>query len=220
MKKHTKFIFTLLASACLISISTQSMALNMGDEDKLKELERAMSGAPTSNAGAGEGAAPVETLTKKKRTRAIVFDAEPAADAAPVATSVAVVAAKSGQAHDCKALPTDAKITPVDFAIQFKVGSADVAASSEDTLRQIAKILSLAPDKCILIEGHSDATGNADSNLSLSKDRASSVVKFIVDKAGMDTNRLTAVGKGQSEPLKNLDPRDPKNRRVVFKVVG
>ena len=78
----------------------------------------------------------------------------------------------------------------------------------------------MAPDKCILIEGHSDATGNADSNLSLSKDRASSVVKFIVDKAGMDTNRLTAVGKGQSEPLKNLDPRDPKNRRVVFKVVG
>jgi flagellar motor protein MotB len=47
-----------------------------------------------------------------------------------------------------------------------------------------------------------------------------SVVKFIVEKAGLDASRLVPVGKGPTEPLSNLDPRDAKNRRVVFKVVG
>ncbi len=56
--------------------------------------------------------------------------------------------------------------------------------------------------------------------MTLSRERAGSVVKFIVERAGMDRNRLVAIGKGPNEPLKNLDPRDSKNRRVVFKVVG
>ena len=117
-------------------------------------------------------------------------------------------------------MPSDAKAITVDFAIQFKVGSADVAPASEDTLRQISKILALSPDRCVLVEGHTDASGNADANMTLSRERAGSVVKFIVERAGMDRNRLVAIGKGPNEPLKNLDPRDPKNRRVVFKVVG
>ena len=216
MKISNSFL-SAVAAACLISVTTSSMALNLGDEEKLKELERAMSGASSSSA---EGEAPLETLTKKKRTRAIVFDSEQQADATTATKTTVAAVAKPTRIQDCKAPPTDVRITPVDFAIQFKAGSADVAPSSEDTLRQIAKILSLSPDKCVLIEGHSDASGNPDSNLSLSRDRANSVYKFIVDKSGMDAGRITAVGKGQSEPLKNLDPRDPKNRRVVFKVVG
>ncbi len=212
---NTNRLLSTLASVCLLSFASSSMALNLGDEEKLRELERAMGAAGT----AAEGEPAPETLTKKKRTRAIVFDAEPQAESTASSTTVAS-AAKSSRIQDCKAPPSDARVTPVDFAIQFKAGSADIASSSEDTLKQIAKILSLSPDKCVLIEGHSDASGNPDRNLLLSRDRANSVYKFIVDKSGMDSGRISAVGKGQTEPLKNLDPRDPKNRRVVFKVVG
>jgi outer membrane protein OmpA-like peptidoglycan-associated protein len=112
------------------------------------------------------------------------------------------------------------KATAVDFAIQFKVGSAEVAPSSEGVLREIAKILALSPDRCVLVEGHTDASGNADKNMALSRERAGSVVRFIVEKTGLDRNRLVPIGKGSSDPLQNLDQRDPKNRRVVFKVVG
>ena len=201
MNKRTNFLFSALVAGLLSISAVSSSALGLADEAKLKELEQAMKG-PTDAA-----------VVKKPRTRAIVFDND-TSQVAPVVES------KPARVSDCSALPPDAKAVTVDFAIQFKVGSADVAPASEDTLRQIAKILALSPDRCVLVEGHSDATGNLDVNMSLSRDRAMSVVKFIVDKAGMDKTRLVAIGKGPNEPLKNLDPRDPKNRRVVFKVVG
>jgi len=202
MDKRTGFVLSALAAGLLSLSAFSSSAFGAGDEAKLKELERAMN-------------APVEgSIAKKPRTRAIVFDAEPAQAAAPTSEP------KAASAADCGSLPPDVKATAVDFAIQFKVGSAEIAPASEDVLRQISKILTLSPDRCVLVEGHTDASGNADKNIALSRERAGSVAKFIVEKAGMDRNRLVPIGKGSSDPLKNLDPRDPKNRRVVFKVVG
>ena len=202
MTMRSKFIASAVLGGVLSMFVVSSFALGAGDAEKLKELEQAMR-------------APAETtVVKKPRTRAIVFDNDATQSAAPAVES------KPARVADCSALPPDVKSVTVDFAIQFKVGSADVAPASEDTLRQISKILALSPDRCVLVEGHSDASGNLDVNMSLSRDRAASVVKFIVDKAGMDKTRFSAIGKGPNEPLKNLDPRDPKNRRVVFKVVG
>lgn len=204
MNNRTGLLLSALAAG-LLSLSVLSpVAFGAGDEAKLKELERAMN-------------APVEGgVVKKPRTRAIVFDNDPASSEAAAPANQP----KAASASDCSSLSPDVKATAVDFSIQFKVGSAEVAPASEDVLRQISKILALSPDRCVLVEGHTDASGSADKNMSLSRDRAGSVVKFIVEKTGMDRNRLVPVGKGSSDPLKNLDPRDSKNRRVVFKVVG
>jgi outer membrane protein OmpA-like peptidoglycan-associated protein len=179
-------------------------AQDMGDqESKLKSLENAMKGdAPAAS--------------PKRRTRSIVFEAD--ADSAPAPT--AAVAAAAGRINDCKVIPANAKVTPVDFAIQFRSGRAEIAPGSEETLRQIGKILALSPDRCIVVEGHTDAAGSLDQNMVLSKERSVSVVKFITEKAGLDASRLVPIGKGPTEPIMNLDPRDAKNRRVVFKVVG
>lgn len=151
---------------------------------------------------------------KKKRTRAIVFDGD-APQQAPAAA-----AAAAGGALDCAALPPDVKATAVQFPIQFRPGSATITAASGNTLVEIAKILSLTPDRCIIVEGHTDAEGNADRNMALSRDRANAVVKFISDKGAVERRRLVPVGKGSTDPLKDLDPRDSRNRRVVFKVVA
>jgi len=202
MNKRSGFVLSALAAGLLSLSAFSSVAFGAGDEAKLKELERAMNAPAERN------------IVKKPRTRAIVFDNEPEQAAAPASEPKAV------SAGDCSTLSPDVKATAVDFVIQFKIGSAEVAESSEMLLRQIAKVLALSPDRCVLVEGHTDATGNADRNMILSRERAGSVVKFIVEKAGMDRNRFVPIGKGPSDPLKNLDPRDPKNRRVVFKVVG
>ena len=193
--------------ACLLALGTTPARADDESAAKLKELERAMS-APASEAAPG-------LPGHKRRTRAIVFDNAPQDSAMPEPASE--VKAKP---TDCSALPPDVKAKAVDFAIQFKVGSADLTPAAELTLSDIGKILAMAPDRCVLVEGHTDSSGNADKNLALSKDRAASVVRFIAEKGGVDRKRLVPLGKGSSDPLNNLDPRDPKNRRVVFKVVA
>ncbi len=185
------------------------------DSDKLKELERAMTTPPAA----------VE-ITKKPRTRAIVFDVQPEGGAAtekvkePVENNVTsnIESVATANIFDCNAIAQDAKMHVVDFTIQFKLGSSNIAPESEKVLYEIAKILSLSK-RCVVIEGHTDISGNYDRNMVLSKERAESVIDFISEKAALDKKRFVAVGKGSTEPLKNLDPRSPHNRRVAFKVV-
>jgi len=193
-------ISALMSGLILLTMGSGQAVAADDDAAKLKELERAM-------AAPGEGG----PAKKKVRTRAIVFDNA----AAPAAASAPAPAA----ALDCANLPANVKTNAVDFAIQFQIGSATVSPASEATLSSIAKILALAPDRCVLVEGHTDATGNADKNVVLSRDRAGSVVNYITSKAGIERKRLVPLGKGSSDPAPGLDPRNPKNRRVVFKVV-
>lgn len=193
-------ISALALGLTIVAIGSGQAAAADDEATKLKELERAMS-AP------GDG----EPGKKKVRTRAIVFDN---AGSAPAGNAPAPAGAL-----DCASLSPDAKANAVDFAIQFQVGSAKISPASEATLGSIAKILALAPDRCVIVEGHTDASGSADKNMVLSKDRAGSVVSYIAEKAGIERKRLIPVGKGSSNPAAGLTPTDPKNRRVVFKVV-
>ncbi len=196
MNRTSRMVACSLLAGLLCGAAGVQPAFALDQADKLKELEKAML-APETGGGV------------KPRTRAIVFDQGAAADPAPARS-----------AANCAALPADVKVVPVDFSIQFKVGSPEVAPASEQTLREIAKMLSLNPERCVLVEGHTDISGNAERNMVLSQERAGSVVKFIVEKAGMNRDRLVPIGKGSSDPIKNSNPRDEKNRRVVFKVVG
>lgn len=191
----------LLCGLMLLAMGSGQAVAADDEAAKLEALQRAMT-AP------GDG----EPAKKKVRTRAIVFDN---AGSAPAASAAAPVGAL-----DCASLPPDVKANAVDFSIQFQVGSAKVSPASEATLGSIAKILALAPDRCVIVEGHTDATGNADKNMALSRDRAGSVVNYIAEKAGIERKRLVPLGKGSSSPAAGLAPTDPKNRRVVFKVVA
>lgn len=210
MSNRPVYFVSVLVFSGFISISGASLSFaGVDDNAKLKALENAMTSPAASD------------IVKKPRTRAIVFDSEPQAGAAPAA-SVPQESAKQTVAAEmnCSALSADVAAIAVDFAIQFKVASAVIAPASEHILGQIAKILALSPNKCILVEGHTDTSGNADKNLKLSHDRAESVVRFMVEKTGMERNRFVPIGKGSSDLLKNIAPTDPAHRRVVFKVAG
>lgn len=190
----------------LMLIAGVGVAQAASDEDKLKELERAMN--MPSDTG----------MPQQKRTRAIVFDNQQQS-ASPAAEPAAQAAASTASSRDCGSLPPDVRTVGVDFPIQFNAGSATVSSASEGTLNQIAKVLALSPDRCIIVEGHTDVIGNYEKNMALSRDRANAVVNFISTRNGIDRKRFMPVGKGSTETMPNLDARDPKNRRVVFKVV-
>ncbi|MDD2741461.1 MAG: OmpA family protein [Rhodocyclaceae bacterium] len=203
MKKISGVKLSRLATILAVSLLSFGLAQAASDDEKLRELERAMN-AP-SEAG---------MVKPKARTRAIVFDSQPQTSTESPASVPAVA-----DGRDCARLPAEVKSIAVDFAIQFNAGSATVSSASQNTLDQIAKVLALSPDRCVIVEGHTDSTGNFDMNMELSRDRANSVVNFISSRNGIDRKRLVPVGKGPTDTLKNLDTRDPKNRRVVFKVV-
>lgn len=121
---------------------------------------------------------------------------------------------------DCAKLRADVKADIVDFSIRFDVGSSKIPSDSEGTLNSIAKLLALSPDLCVLIEGYTDETGDADKNMELSVGRAGSVANYLALRPGIKRDRLVAIGKGSSSSVPGLAPSNPLNRRVVFKIVS
>ena len=70
------------------------------------------------------------------------------------------------------------------------------------------------------IHGHTDANGNADSNMSLSEQRAFAVKKWLEAHApqSFPEGRVKVVAHGQNEPVapNNTNEGRAKNRRVVI----
>lgn len=104
--------------------------------------------------------------------------------------------------------------------IIFKRLSTEVAEESKVTVEKIATILKEQPTINVEIGGHTDAKGDKEVNEYISKHRALSVKKLLVSY-GIDANRLSAVGYGESKPIVENDPQGYSilNRRVEFKVI-
>jgi len=105
--------------------------------------------------------------------------------------------------------------------IEFDTGKATIRGESDGVLQAVLKILSEHPEITKLrVEGHTDNQGTQGMNLVLSRNRAAAVVKWLVDH-GVDKQRLTSQGFGQSKPIDSNDTEAGKqnNRRVEFHIV-
>jgi len=99
--------------------------------------------------------------------------------------------------------------------IFFDSGKSALKPGAKNTLGKIAKQLSGEQNVRISVEGHTDDVGGDDMNLALSKKRAEEVRDYLV-KAGIPAERITAAGKGETEPVAtNKTPAGrQQNRRV------
>lgn len=99
--------------------------------------------------------------------------------------------------------------------INFDVDKATIKPESQPIVDQIAAMLKDSPELAVSIEGHTDNTGTADHNKTLSQQRADAVVAALV-KQGIESKRLSAVGWGQDKPIADnrSDEGKAKNRRV------
>lgn len=104
--------------------------------------------------------------------------------------------------------------------IQFETASARILSESEPVLDQAIEILTANATGAVEIEGHTDSVGGESSNESLSQRRAESVLDYLTE-GGVDADRLTAVGYGESrlkiEPETSAADRQ-QNRRIEFRV--
>jgi outer membrane protein OmpA-like peptidoglycan-associated protein len=107
--------------------------------------------------------------------------------------------------------------------IYFDTGKATLKAASHQVLHDVAAILVKWPSLKIEIGGHADATGPDDMNLELSRQRAHSVLDFLIDNFDeLQFSQFFVRGYGETQPIASNDTVEGRrtNRRVEFKVLN
>lgn len=105
----------------------------------------------------------------------------------------------------------------VSNAIRFDVGKATLLPESMGAVNEIYGLLEEHPEVKFSIEGHTDSDGDFDLNQKLSEERAKTVMDQLISM-GIEKNRLSSKGFGESKPIDNNDTPEGKagNRRVEF----
>ena len=108
--------------------------------------------------------------------------------------------------------------------LRYESGDAAIKPESYTVLDQFIEYLRTSGDtRLIRVEGHTDNVeigpslkSRYPSNLELSKVRANGVLRYLVEKGGVDTARITAMALGDTKPAEKNDSEEGrmKNRRV------
>ena len=106
--------------------------------------------------------------------------------------------------------------------IFFDVGKSDLKTESLSEIERIKELLTTNADLKVQINGHTDNTGNAAANKTLSLKRATAVVDYLVSH-GIEASRLSAKGYGSERPIVSNDDEESGreiNRRTEIEIVG
>jgi chemotaxis protein MotB len=102
----------------------------------------------------------------------------------------------------------------------FTSGSYKISPKAYTVLEKVAKMLLARPDLEMMVEGYTDnvkiSTDCIDDNWDLSVKRATSVVRTLQTKFGVDPNKLIAAGRGENNALTSNDTQEGRsiNRRT------
>ena len=85
------------------------------------------------------------------------------------------------------------------LAIYFDLDAKELTARTKRQLTIVANLLKTSAEKKLTISGHTDALGSDPYNLSLSRERAEQVMKFLAEN-GINKKQMEIVGYGKSKP--------------------
>ncbi|QUL99506.1 MAG: OmpA family protein [Candidatus Fermentithermobacillus carboniphilus] len=103
--------------------------------------------------------------------------------------------------------------------VLFDIGKADIRPEARSVLLTVGNLVKKV-DNPIRVEGHTDnwpiSTDKFPSNWELSTARATNVVRFLIEEAGIQPERLQAAGYGEYHPIDSNDTPEgrQRNRRV------
>lgn len=121
----------------------------------------------------------------------------------------------------CPELPTEVK-SILDNAlrgVQFETGKAVLKSESFPILNQVVDLMNNNPEYLLILEGHTDNSGDREKNKSLSQWRAEAV-KIYLGLKGISESRISANGYGSEKPVGDNATAEGRalNRRVEFKI--
>jgi outer membrane protein OmpA-like peptidoglycan-associated protein len=114
-----------------------------------------------------------------------------------------------------------ARMRRIDLAtITFDSGAWQVPPEQYDRLERVARailrVLRDSPEAVFLIEGHTDAVGSEDDNLSLSDRRAEAVAEILTETFDVPPENLVTQGYGEQHLKIATEGPEPRNRRVAI----
>jgi outer membrane protein OmpA-like peptidoglycan-associated protein len=104
--------------------------------------------------------------------------------------------------------------------LNFNSGTTKLTPESKATVDELIVVLKACPASQVELVGHTDNTGDAESNIALSRSRAS-VVRDMLVGGGVAADRMTTAGYGQDKPIESNDTEEgrARNRRTELLVL-
>jgi len=103
--------------------------------------------------------------------------------------------------------------------ITFPTDGYELRSDFKPVLDSVAQVLYKYQDTRLVVEGHTDSTGDASYKYGLSERRANSVANYL-SLQGVDRNRVVSQGYGEDRPIASNDTSDgrARNRRVELQI--
>lgn len=104
--------------------------------------------------------------------------------------------------------------------VYFATDKYNINDKSEETLNGLSQVMKEYPQTNVLVVGHTDNTGSASYNMTLSKNRAQAVTNYLVG-TGLSAGRFTTQWYGEEQPKydNSTSQGRAKNRRVALAIV-
>jgi outer membrane protein OmpA-like peptidoglycan-associated protein len=143
------------------------------------------------------------------------------AEAQARAADQAKAASLANELASLKAQQTDRGLVLTVGDVLFDAGKAELGPGAQRSIDKLADFLKAYPKRTVLIEGHTDNTGDEDFNLKLSQQRADAVRDKLVAK-GIAPQRIRTKGYGPKFPVvdNNTPAGRQQNRRVEVVVLN
>ena len=175
-----------------------------------------------------------ETMEAQQREAASVLEAEQAIEEAQQARALAASSATQAelarreadlaleqadtlrrQLENLQLRQTESGVVVTLGDVLFESGETQLREEAMASLVEVVDLLQSEPDKMIRIEGHTDSTGDSETNLEISALRASAVLDALVS-LGVDAARFTSAGMGEDFPIASNETEEGRrqNRRV------
>ncbi|MDT8322145.1 MAG: OmpA family protein [Xanthomonadales bacterium] len=179
------------------------------------DANRATADANRATANANRAKADAERARSEAALAYSEADAARRAEAESSADAARRAAELQRQIDELQAKVTDRGLVLTLGDVLFATNSAELQSGAGNRLNKLTAFLNEYPERLVLIEGHTDNTGNSQYNQGLSQRRSESVKSYLVQQ-GIGRQRLTASGMGEERPVATNDSASGRqqNRRV------
>ncbi len=160
-------------------------------------------------------------LAEQRLAAAQASQANAAASQASAAAAGARAQTLEAQLEQLKAKQTERGMVLTLGDVLFDTGRAELNPGAARTLDQLATFMRENPERTVEIEGYTDSMGSEQMNRVLSERRANAVKIALMDR-GLASNRISARGFGESNPVASNSSAAGRqqNRRVEVIIPG